>query len=304
MKLLYQGVDIYDKVSVNQCIYDSYGEQRADALRIVFNDGNNVWDGWSPNKGDEIKVILGACNTGKMYVTEVKPQNGKMTLRATSVPQGHNEKYSKSWENVKFKQLCEEVASRHNLQCEFYGVEDQIYRYVNQQNKEDFVFLEERCVLEGCAFLVYDGKLVIYSEMEMEKANASGNLNISNTAKFEYEERSRDFYGMCNLKNGSIIGTYTATDGKTLMKVMDLMITSQDEANRFAKNILRFENKEMTAATCDSDYFLPGYAAGSLINIRTSGVKSWDGKVFCTHVRHDLVKAKTKLFFRKPLEGY
>lgn len=304
MKLIYQGVDIYNQVSINQCIYDSYGEQRPDALRIVFNDGNNVWDGWAPNKGDEIKVILGACNTGKMYVTEVKPQNGKMTLRATSVPQGHNDKYSKSWENIRFKQLCEDIAIRHNLLCEFYGVEDQIYKYVTQQNKEDFIFLEERCVLEGCSFLVYDGKLIVYSEMKMETANAGGNLQIPNTAKFEYEDKSRDFYGMCNLKNGELIGTYSIGTGKVLTKVVNLMITSQAEANRFAKNILRFENKKMTAATCKSDYFLSGYAAGSLINIKTPGVQSWNGNVFCTHVRHDLVKAKTKLFFRKPLEGY
>ena len=305
MKLLYQGADIYNQVSVNTCIYDSYGEQRPDALRIVFNDGNNVWDNWGPSKGDTIQVILGACNTGKMYINEVKPENGKMSLRATSVPQGHNEAYSKSWEYIHFKQICNEVASRHNLRCEFHGVEDQIYKYVKQQNKEDFIFLEERCVLEGCAFLVYDGKLVVYSESNLESKEPIGNLLITNTAKFEYEDRSSDYYGKCNLKNGSLTGTYCVDDaGKTLTKVMDILIASQAEANRFAKNILRFENKKMTAAICDNDVFFPGYAAGSLINIKTPGVQSWNGKVFCSHVRHDLVKAKTKLFFRKPLEGY
>ena len=305
MKLLYQGVDIYKDVSVNQCIYDSYGEQRPDALRIVFNDGNDVWDKWGPGKGDRIQIVLGACNTGKMYITEVKPENGKMTLRATSVPNGHNDKYSKSWENIHFKQLCNEIASRHGLTCDFYYVQDQIYKYVNQQNKEDFLFMEERCVLEGCSFLVYNGKLVIYSEMDMETGKAGGNLIIPNTAKFEYEDKPGNFYGTCFVKNGSITGTYSAgKNGKTLMKVMDLMVTSQAEANRFAKNILRYENKKMTAATCECDIFLPEYAAGSLINIKTQGVQSWNGKVFCTHVRHDLVKARTKLFFRKPLEGY
>ena len=64
-------------------------------------------------------------------------------------------------------------------------------------------------------------------------------------------------------------------------------------------NLLRFENKQMTTATCDSDIFLPEYAAGSAIEINTEGVASWNGKVFCTHVRHDLMKARSKLYFRK-----
>lgn len=304
MKLLYQGVDIYSEVSINQCVYDSYGEQRQDALRIVFNDGNDLWDSWKPQKGDSIQAILGACNTGKMYVTEVSPANGKMTLRASSVPQGYNNRFSKSWEGIKFKQICEEIAGRHELQCEFYNVEDQIYEFVTQQNQEDFVFLESRCVLEGCAFLVYDGKLIVYNEKAIEE-DTKGGLTIPNSVPFNYEDRSGDIYGTCNLTNGTITGTYSSGDsGRVLDKIMNIKITSQAEANRFAKNLLRFENKQMTTATFDSDIFQPEYAAGSAIEINTEGVASWNGKVFCTHVRHDLMKARSKLYFRKLLEGY
>lgn len=304
MKLLYKDVDIYNSVSLNQCIYDSYGEQRPDTIRIVLNDGYDFWDAWKPQKGDIVQVILGACNTGKMYITEVSPTNGKMTLRASSVPQGHNNHYSKSWQSIQFMQICREVAQRHGLKCAFYDVKDQTYEYVAQQDKEDFIFLEERCILEGCAFLVYDGKLVVYDEHAAEE-KVNGKLMISNTAKFEYEDKSGDCYGTCHLRNGTITGTYFSNDSlKTLERAINIRISSQAEANRFAKNMLRYENKRMTAATCDSDIFLPGFAAGSAMQIKTDGVASWNGNVFCTHVRHDFVKAKTKLFFRKPLEGY
>lgn len=188
MELRYNGVDIYDKVSINQCIYDSYGEKQSDTLRMTFSDAADVWDGWSPGNGDKVSVTLGAAKTGDMYITSVRPENGIMTLRASSTPETHNDVSNKSWENVHFKQICEEIANRHGLKCEFHGVEDQTYQYVTQENKEDFVFLEDRCVLEGCAFLVYDGKLVVYSESAIESTASDNTLEVTNDVKFEYKE--------------------------------------------------------------------------------------------------------------------
>ncbi|MCM1388088.1 MAG: hypothetical protein NC231_12230 [Bacillus sp. (in: Bacteria)] len=306
MELIYKDVDIYHSVSINKCIYDSYGEQQSDTLRIVFNDGNDRWDGWRPQKGDKISVILGACRSGDMYVINVQPRNGQMLLFASSVPERHNDKSNKSWQNVHFMQICEEIAGRHNLSCEFHGVKDQIYAYVRQQNREDFIFLEERCVLEGCAFLVYDNRLIVYSEAELENASTNNKLIIPNGVKFDYKDESPNVYSKCILKNGAMTGMYEVanTTKKTLTKVMNLKISSQAEADRYAKNLLRFENKKMTSGVCVSDTFLGGYAAGTLVELQTTGVSSWNGPVIMNHVQHDLVKAKTKLYFRKTLEGY
>ncbi len=305
MKIMYEGTDIYPSISVNQCVYDSYGEQQGDALRIVFSDTSDMWDAWAPAKGDKISVSLGACDTGDMNIISVRPENGLMCLRASSIPGTHNDRSNKSWQHVHFKQLCNEIASRHGLSCEFYGVEDQTYEYVNQQNKEDFIFLEERCVLEGCAFLVYNGKLVIYSEHYIETAGASDTLRIGNDVQFDYRDSSNEVYGTCKVKNGALMGTYaTGTTDRTLEKVLSIKMSSQAEANRFAKNLMRFENKKMTEGICYSNSYLPGYAAGSLVNLETTGVSSWNVPVIMTHVRHDFVKATTKLWFRKALEGY
>lgn len=306
MQLFYEGVDIYNAVSVNKCIYDSYGEQRSDTLRIVFNDGNDKWDGWNPQKGDRISAVLGDCDTGDMYVINVEPSNGEMFLCASSVPGKHSDKSNKSWQNIHFMQICEEIAERQGLSCEFYGVEDQIYEYVNQQNRKDFVFLEERCVLEGCAFLVYNNKLIVYSESGLESGTTDNRLLIPNNVHFDYKDESPNVYSKCILKNGTWTGTFEVgnTTDKTLTKVMNIRISGQAEADRYAKNLLRFENKKMTSGSCMSSVFLGGYAAGTLVELQTSGVSSWDGPVIMSHVRHDLVKAQSKLFFRKPLEGY
>lgn len=306
MQLFFEGIDIYNKVSVNTCIYDSYGEQQSDTLRIVFNDGNDLWDSWKPQKGNKISVILGACDTGEMYITSVRPENGKICIRASSVPQNHNDKKCKSWQNVHFKQLCEEIADRHSISCKFYGVTDQVYEYINQQNKEDFVFLSERCILEGCSFLVYNKKIIVYSEQSIESAGADVTLKVANNKRFEYKDESNGIYSSCILKNGKLSGRYTVTGmpEKVLTKGINVNMSSQAEADRYAKNILRYENKKMSSGMIDYDSFLGGYAAGSVVNLQTEGVGSWNVPVFLTHVRHDMVRAKTRLFFRKTLEGY
>ena len=46
------------------------------------------------------------------------------------------------------------------------------------------------------------------------------------------------------------------------------------------------------------------YAAGSVVTLATEGVKSWDGTAFISRIRHDYVKTRSKLYLRKPLEGY
>lgn len=306
MQLFFEGTDIYKKVSVNTCIYDSYGEQQADTLRIVFNDGNALWDSWSPQKGNRVSVVLGACDTGEMYITSVRPENGKMCIRASSVPQNHNAKSSKSWQNVRFKQLCEEIADRHNISCKFYGVTDQVYEYVNQQDKEDFVFISECCILEGCAFLIYDENMIVYDEQSIESAGADMTLKITNNVHFEYKDVSKDIYNACVLKNGKLSGRYTVPgmSEKILTKVININMSGQAEADRYAKNMLRYENKKMASGVIDYDKFLGAYAAGSVVNLETAGLDSWNVPVFLTHVRHDMVRARTKLYFRKILEGY
>lgn len=306
MELRYNGVDIYDKVSINQCIYDSYGEKQSDTLRMTFSDAADVWDGWSPGNGDKVSVTLGAAKTGDMYITSVRPENGIMTLRASSTPETHNDVSNKSWENVHFKQICEEIANRHGLKCEFHGVEDQTYQYVTQENKEDFVFLENRCVLEGCAFLVYDGKLVVYSESAIESTASDNTLKITNDVKFEYKDDSKSAYENCILKNGSLSGRHSASNStsKTCEQSMNIQMASQAEADRYSKNYLRYANKGKATGCIESSTLMSGYAAGSVVNLATTGVASWDCPVFMTHVRHDFVACKSKLWFRKTLEGY
>ena len=259
VKILYEGVDIYPDVSVHRCYHDMYAEKQSDELLLKLNDTRELWDSWNPKKGDTIAIEDGAAKTGKMFVESVVPESGIITLRAYSVPQSAKDKRSKSWEKVKFLQLAQEIAGRHGLTLETYGITDQTYDYIEQNNLADFAFFQNRCTLEGAAFLVYDGKLVVYDEAYMESQ---------------------------------------------LRRILPFRMTDQSEADRFAKGLLRDANKNATVGTLWTGSLLRDYAAGSVVTLATEGVKSWDGTAFISRIRHDYVKTRSKLYLRKPLEGY
>lgn len=303
LQILYNGVDIYDDISVNQCYYDMYAASRSDELVIRFNDTKRMWDVWSPKNNDAIQVINGAADTGKMYIESVQPENGLMTLRGFSIPPTAKNVNNKSWEKVRMSQLAEEIANRHGLGFEMYDVVDQQYEYIAQQNMPDFEFLEHRCSLEGLAFLVYDGALVLYSESALESAEPAETLEIPVDTDYEYSDATIDAFGRSEVVNGGTTGTFSAGGDKLFRKVLHLKISSQAEANRFAKGLLRYNNKKMVTGIWTTS-LLRKYAAGSVVNITTTGASSWDGPAFLHHVRHDHVMEKTKIFFRKPLQGY
>lgn len=305
MRILYNGVDIYNDISVNQCSHDMYAASQSDELLLRFNDTRHLWDGWSPANEETIEVIDGAARTGKMFIESVIPENGLMTLRAFSIPPTAKDPYTKSWENVKLLQLGQEIAGRHGLGFEQYGVTDQLYDYVRQDNLPDFQFLEQRCALEGVAFLVFDGTLVMYGEAAMEAKAPVKTITVPPDGDFEYHDDATAAYGKAEVVNGDITGSFAAPSGgsKLLHRVLQLRIASQAEGNRFARGLLRYENRNMTTGTLQTA-LLREFAAGSVATIKTNGAGSWDGPAFIMRIRHDYAGKKSKVFFRKPLEGY
>ena len=118
--------------------------------------------------------------------------------------------------------------------------------------------------------------------------------------------RGANAYGSAEAVNGGLTGTFAAPNGgdKVLRRILPFRMTDQSEADRFAKGLLRDANKNATVGTLWTGSLLRDYAAGSVVTLATEGVKSWDGTAFISRIRHDYVKTRSKLYLRKPLEGY
>ena len=300
LKILYNGKDITDDISVSSCIHDMFASSQADTLLIKFNDAKKLWDKWKPSKEDIITVNYGIAKTGAMYIDSVVPENSLMTLRASSIPPTALNKTDKSWENVHLLQLAKEIATRHGLEFESYDVTDRIYDYVRQPNIPDLEFLQQRCNLEGLAFVVYDKKLVLYDEAKLENAKPVKEVKLNSDSDFSYTDSSQNGYGKVTVSNGNLTGNYTSKSGisNVLNQTIETAISGQAEADRFAKGLLRQANKNLTKGV----FKLPlmrEFSAGSVMKIATDGVNSWNGTGFVSHIRQDYINSTSKVFFRK-----
>jgi hypothetical protein len=306
IKIIYEGRDIYPDISVAAIWHDMFAGGRADTVNIRMNDTRRLWDAWRPRPGDTLTVSLKGATTGLMHVEGVFPGAGVYTLRAFSAPQSVKAKRSKSWEDVRLFQLAEEIASRHGLVFEQYGATDRLYAYARQRDASDFEFLQERAVLESASFIVFDGRLILYDEPFLEKQAAKGTITVDRGTRFTYKDDETGRYGACEVLNGGITGRFTAPEGggKTLRRVLPLRFSSGGEAGRFARGLLRHANKNAAGGAVELPRLAAEYAAGSVMTVETEGAGSFNGAAFISRLRLDYVRELSKIFFRKPLEGY
>lgn len=306
MNLYYNEADIYNDVSVNYCVHEMHAEKQADTLVIRFNDTKGVWSKWNPAAGDTLRFKEGASDTGKMFIHSMKPENGLFTIRAMSMPKSGATKKSKSWEGVRFLQLANEFAANHGLTFKNYGCADQVYQYLRQDNEGDFSMFSRLCMLEGCQMLIYDGCLLAYNEQYIENQTPAGALEVDENGNFTYQDNRAACYGSCEVASGIYSGIFKAPNPANtaiLRPDKPIPVNSNAEAARFAKGLLRNANKYGHTGQF-SKSLLTGYAAASLLKLKTTKASAWDGTVFVYKVRHDFVGNKSTLYFREPLEGY
>ena len=306
IQIFYKDVDITESVSINRCWHDMYAGGQSDTLFLRVNDTEMLWDKWSPATGDAIKVQYGAIGTGDMFISSAIPKNGTYDITAQAVPASGFEKQFKSWQRIRLLQLGEEIASRNGLSFASYGVNDALYSYIQQNGEGDLPFLSRRAALEGCSVIVYNKKLVMYLDAYMEAQMPSEALEVTIDGDYKYIDKSAELYGSCIIESGTYSGRFDTENGSARIyrPSPDFgIVGSNEEAERFAKNLLRAKNKD-----CHGGYvysrILPGYAAASTVELVNARAPSWDGSVFIHHVRNDYSKGQSKIFFRRPLEGY
>lgn len=303
-KVIYEGVDIYPDVSVGRCWCDERAWGGLDALTVDFGDTRRRWDSWRPAPGDSIAVEDGAARTGRMLVSSVVPQSSRFTVTAYPAPREMRERRCKSWERVRLFQLVGEVAQRHGLTYETYGLENFEYAYVEQDNESDLAFLDRRLTYEGASLIVHDGALVCYSGLWAETQAVAGELSVTPGVDYEFRDDSARSAGACEVTDGTTMGTFDAgTGGRLLRKVVPERISSVGEAERWARGLLRAENREATTMVIRTDSMLRQYAAGSVLDLSASAAASWDGTAVVSRIRHDYYDTKAKVWLTRPL-GY
>ena len=305
IKLTYNDVDITGSVDILRCWHEMNAENTADTLELLVDDTNNLWDKWKPQKGDKISLIAGNVKSGIMYLNETYQDNARFVLNASTLPTGAKQRKSKAWQDVRLLQMGEEIANKHGLRFISYGINDVKFAYKLQNNEHDFRFLSRICMLEGCAFLIYDETLVMYSENAMESKEPTDVINLIDDSKFRLFDNSDSLYGSCKVLKGDYKGAYKNKSGLSSVYIPDMQfnVSGNAEANRYAKNLLRHVNKGAYTGYIRYDEILKSNVPGAVFDLQSDKVPSWNGPVFITKVRNNYISDKSKVFFRRTLGG-
>lgn len=306
MNIYYNGVDITGDVFINRCEHTTYAGGQADSLFIRFVDSKNLWDTWGVQLGDSIRFTDSSADTGTMFITDIIPENGLYTLFATALPLDASGRKTRAWEDFRLLQIAEDIAGEHGLTVDAYSVTDQTYSYIRQENEDDLAFFSRLCMLEGCAVAIYDGKMVVYNEQAREAEAAVMTIKIGLDGVFRFDDHSAGAYGAAEIRSGDFFGRFDApgaVSAAVLRPSAPIMCASDAEAIRFAKGLLRAANKGLSSGSFVRE-LTTEFAAGSLVTLENVREPSWNGKMFVTKTRSDFVRGQTKIFFRRPLEGY
>lgn len=293
--------DVTKSIAVASCYYDMHAEGEADSLQITFADTKKQWANWKPSaQGDTVRITDGAVDSGKLYIDALKPENGKYKLQAYSTPKGMYSKKSRSFENLDLKQIASKVASENGITARFFDVPETQFQYVQQRGQSDLAFLQSLCKQRGVSFLVYNGTLTLYGEKHIEGSGAAKTLSPGRTDNFTVSDDKHAAWASCELRNGKFAGTATDANNKTGKAYRETVQTAwknQADANAAAAAKLRQLNKSSKRAELEMSTQRQ-LAAGSVVELDCNG---WNGKAFVYRMRHDLLRKRSRLWLREPL---
>ena len=303
-ELLLNYTDVSEKVALSSCVHEMYAGGRSDSLRVRISDTDGQFDKWNLRTGSPVEFKDSGTGTGKMFLYSSAPDSSYYDLRAYSMPPSGTIPNSKAWERVHFSQIGQEIAKRHGLEFESYGVSDHVYEYRKQENEEDFKFFGRLCTLERAALTIY----MATGRVDCDRWLYCLEIRLIGCDQFtvvECEDNSVLSYGSATVSCGPYTGTYKAPGENSRIWVPQKPIKCQStlEAIRFAAGVLREKNKMLVCGSIEAS-LMPIYAPGIMVNILNQQAPSWSGAFYIYKVRHDYGKHKTKIFFRKKLEGY
>lgn len=307
LNIIYEGMDISDSIEVLKAdIYDNAGGI-ADNVELVLSDTIGLWSKWKPKKGDKIEVINEDFSSGMMFIDYLEQIRGEFIIKAISLPPKAKTPNTKLWENIRLLKLAEEIANKYGFILQTYGVKDWQYCHVDQIEQPDFEFLAYRCLLEGYMLKICNNKIIIYDERTQEQQDAIITVNMDDIdGSYNFKSISTGLFKSClvycSTVNGLIKSSYEPLHeyiGPVLKR--NIYVDNHEEANRFAKGLLRAVNKNESTGRVQIK-FNSELAAGS--NLYIDQIGFGDGKYFIEQIVHRLTEGKSLLRLRRPLEEY
>lgn len=302
MKLLYQGKDITEYVSATQCRHADVAGGRCDVLEMTMEHAPQ-WHEWDPQADDEIQVSMDGYDTGKMYLANVLPEEGKYRIWASSLPVAAKVKKWQSFENKTLSGILSACAAECGMGSALYGISGALlYPYILRENETAPEFLSRIARMEGAVLKALNGRLVMIGIEYAQSLPVVSEITIkSSELGVTYQRSDKEHWSGVTAEN--IFGSGSASDalGKAGVQYFgDLPIKSAAQAKRWAKGLLISHNR-----TCErlilEDRFHPGMTAMSRVDIVGPGRES--GNWLIDRVEHEFVKKVTRVEMTRVMTG-
>lgn len=302
-QIFYEEKDITEAVDISELIVtDSCGNQ-ADAIDAKLANSENQWSDWKPQKGDSLGVAHAGYCSGTMWIDRVRQEMGCIYLGAVSIPPSGKTKRTRAWEHVTLITVAAQLAAAYGLAANFINVPSYPYARIDQLCRGDFGFLQERAMLEGCSIKVQNGKLFVFSDVELESASPVKIIDSSNFLEEpRFSDSAGETYCSCTVAWQSCAGTFAdpETAGPEL-HISSYPVSFAGEAQRFAKNLLRGYNKK--GRTGEISVALDTtITAGNVVGITGMGLS--DGNYFIDTAQHSFAEEISRLTMHRCFTRY
>ena len=349
--IAYNSVDISNDLA-NYLISIDYTDilsGYADDLQLNLEDKDGLWQSaWFPEMGATLEAVIENrywdsptdtpkhVQLGIFEIDEIECRSmpSVVTIKSISVPNDTTLRgvaHNRAWEKVSIYKIVEDIAKAANLEVVYNAPENPNIERVEQVEQSDLSFLKKLCEDNGLALKISDKQIIVFDEVELEKAEpsflfckndtviaeikAAAEANnemlkpIYQTTGWSFSSAIRDTYKSCRVeyqegqKKEKISGTFVDPNKKTgKVLVVSKQVKTVAEAETLAKKELRKKNSEEVKGKLSLQGRIE-YAAGLTCEIKGYGV--FDGKYLITQASHKIGGGyTTELDIRRCLNGF
>lgn len=292
MNIYYQGTDITDACDVVACRHtDTTG--RCDFLEMEMEHAPQ-WDLWMPAPDDEIRVEVDGYSTGKLFLADVLPEEGRYRLWATSLPLAARTRKYECFEGKTLQAVLSQVAASCGMTGKLYGLSGaQQYACLLRNGETAPEFLKRILEWEGAYLKAMDGKLIGIELEYAKKLKAVCEITIENDEMGVSYLRTDDkrLSGM-DVTSVFADGAASDTDGRAGREARgDLPVREQGEADRWARGLLRCRNAGTETLEMNME-FHPGFTAMSHVSVQADGKRAGDWII--QTAEHEFIRRTTR----------
>ncbi len=302
MEIYYQGYDITDMVTVNQCIARDTCGDRCDSLDIEFSNAAG-WTKWGPKEDDQIAIVHNGYDTGPQYVHTVLPSEGNYRILAASLPGTARKKEYNSFSQKTIEEIISICAAKTEMGYQIFGVDkNAIIPYIEQDNESAAAFLHKLLTLEGAALKIVNGKYTAIDILYAQKRTAKQSLEITNNQEGVSYSKGAAGYKRIAIKTpyAEAEAEDTAETGTRELHINYLPARTDLQAGRWARGKLLTENRKCETVNMQTD-FNAGFSA--LVRVDIIGDTDASGEWLAEDIQHNFITSKTSIKLHRCIES-